>query len=169
MNVRKLNRAFDILLHKEKNVSKMTWIRTHKRGKTPAELRTCLGNNIYLLRFRKYDAEKHSFQRGSKRISSMQDKLETRGRRNTLMPPWGNQPLPRFFLLKYANQITQNMVWHLPMEISRITKFILQRGARVQATVLGRIIDVALLFKMNLMFFVLSPLQCPVAQWTTYW
>ena len=27
---------------------------------------------------------------------------------------------------------------HLPMEISRITKFILQRGARVQATVTGK-------------------------------
>ena len=30
------------------------------------------------------------------------------------------------------------MVAHLPMEISRITKFILQRGARVQATVTGK-------------------------------
>ena len=30
------------------------------------------------------------------------------------------------------------MVGHLPMEISRITKFILQRGARVQATVNGK-------------------------------
>ena len=32
----------------------------------------------------------------------------------------------------------QGVVGHLPMEISRITKFILQRGARVQTTVTGR-------------------------------
>ena len=32
----------------------------------------------------------------------------------------------------------QSVVGHLPMEISRITKFILQRGARVQATVTGK-------------------------------
>ena len=30
------------------------------------------------------------------------------------------------------------MLQHLPMEISGITKFILQRGARVQATVTGK-------------------------------
>ena len=30
------------------------------------------------------------------------------------------------------------MVGHLSMEISRITKFVLKRGARVQATVNGR-------------------------------
>ena len=54
---------------KKENVRKMTWIRTHKRRKTPTELKACLGNNIYLLRSRKYDAENHSFRRGSKRIS----------------------------------------------------------------------------------------------------
>ena len=32
----------------------------------------------------------------------------------------------------------QGVIGHLPMEISRITKFILQRGARVQTTVTGR-------------------------------
>ena len=32
----------------------------------------------------------------------------------------------------------QGVVGHLPMEISRITKFILQRSARVQTTVTGR-------------------------------
>ena len=47
-NVRKMNGAFDILLQKEKNVPKMTGIRNHKRSKTPTELKTCLGNNIYL-------------------------------------------------------------------------------------------------------------------------
>ena len=32
----------------------------------------------------------------------------------------------------------QSLVGHFPMEISRITKFILQRGARVQAVVTGK-------------------------------
>ena len=32
----------------------------------------------------------------------------------------------------------QSVVEHLPMEIARITKFILQRGATVQATVTGK-------------------------------
>ena len=78
-----MNRAFDILLQKQKNVRKMTQVRTHNLSRTPTELKTCLGNNIYLLRFGKYDIEKLSFQRGSKRISRLQDELETRGRRNT--------------------------------------------------------------------------------------
>ena len=43
------------------------------------------------------------------------------------------------FQLKYANQMTHKVWWGiLPMEVSRITKFILQRGARVQATVNGK-------------------------------
>ena len=41
-----------------------------------------------------------------------------------------------FFLLKYANQIS--LMRHLPKEISRITKFMLQMGARVQTTVTGK-------------------------------
>ena len=72
-NVRKMNEAFDILLQKEKNVRKMTWIRTHKRSKTLTELKACLGNSIYLFLFRKYDAEKHSFQDDSKIISRIKD------------------------------------------------------------------------------------------------
>ena len=96
-NVRKMSGTFDILLQKGKNVWKTTWFRTHKGSETPTELKSCLGNNIYLLRFQKYDAEKHSFQCHSKRISRIQDELETWGRRNTWMSPSGKQPLLCFF------------------------------------------------------------------------
>ena len=44
-----------------------------------------------------------------------------------------------FFSIKVCkSNNAQSVVGHLPMEISRITKFILQRGARVQATVTGK-------------------------------
>ena len=137
-SVRKMNGACDILLQKEKNVRKMTWIRTQKRNKTPAELKLCLGNNIYLLLFRKYDAEKHSFHRSSKRISRIKDELENPGRRNIWMSPWGKQPLRGFSLKVWKSKNAQSVVRHLPLDISKITKFILQRGAWVQATVTGK-------------------------------
>ena len=38
----------------------------------------------------------------------------------------------------YKSNNAQSVVGHLPMEISRITKFILQKGAGVQATVTGK-------------------------------
>ena len=43
------------------------------------------------------------------------------------------------FLLKYSNQNSPaEIVGHLPVEISRITKFIIDRGAQVAVKICGR-------------------------------
>ena len=58
----------------------------------------------------------------------------------------------------------QSVVGHLPMEISRITTLILQRDARVQATVTGKHYQRSPPFHGGLLrFIVLTPLQCLVA------
>ena len=49
-----------------------------------------------------------------------------------------NNPYDVFPIKVCKSNNAQNVVGHLPMEISRITKFIPQRGARVQATVSGK-------------------------------
>ena len=49
-----------------------------------------------------------------------------------------NNPYDVFSIKVCKSNNAQSVVGHLPMEISRITKFILQRGARVQATVNGK-------------------------------
>ena len=49
-----------------------------------------------------------------------------------------NNPYNVFSIKICQSNNAQSVVGHLPMEISRITKFILQRGARVQATVNGK-------------------------------
>ena len=49
-----------------------------------------------------------------------------------------NSPYDVFSIKVCKSNNSQSAVGHLPMEISRIIKFILQRGARVQATVIGR-------------------------------
>ena len=46
-----------------------------------------------------------------------------------------NNPYDVFSIKVCKSNNAQSVVGHLPMEISRITKFILQRGARLQATV----------------------------------
>ena len=45
---------------------------------------------------------------------------------------------PTMFFKVCKSNNAQSVVGHLPMEISRITRFILQRDARVQATVTGK-------------------------------
>ena len=54
------------------------------------------------------------------------------------MSPWGEQLLQCLSIKVCESNNVQSVVSHLPMEISRITKFILQRGARVQPTVTGK-------------------------------
>ena len=49
-----------------------------------------------------------------------------------------NNPYDVFSIKVCKSNNAQSVVGHLPMEISRITKFILQRGARVQTTVTGK-------------------------------
>ena len=74
-----------------------------------------------------------------------------------------NSPYNVFFIKVCKSNNAQSVVRHLPMEISRITKFILQRGARVQATITGKYYRCSPLIQMDLKFLVLSPLQCQVA------
>ena len=49
-----------------------------------------------------------------------------------------NNPYDVFSIKVCKSHNAQSMVGHLPLEMSRITKFIPQRGARVQATVTGK-------------------------------
>ena len=49
-----------------------------------------------------------------------------------------NNPYNVFSIKICQSNNAQSVVGHLPMEISRITKFIIQRGSRVQATVTGK-------------------------------
>ena len=49
-----------------------------------------------------------------------------------------NNPYDVFSIKVCKSNNAQGVVGHLPMEISRITKFTLQRGARVQAVVTGK-------------------------------
>ena len=49
-----------------------------------------------------------------------------------------NNPYYVFSIKVCKSNNAQSVVGHLPMEISRITKFMLQRGARVQAMVTGK-------------------------------
>ena len=49
-----------------------------------------------------------------------------------------NNPYDVFSIKVCKSNNAQSVVGHRPVEISRITKFILQRGARVQATVTGK-------------------------------
>ena len=49
-----------------------------------------------------------------------------------------NNPYDVFSIKVCKSNNAQSVVGHLPMEISRITKFILQKGAGVQATVTGK-------------------------------
>ena len=49
-----------------------------------------------------------------------------------------NNPYDVFSIKVCKSNNAQSVVGHLPMEISRITKFILQRDARAQATVTGK-------------------------------
>ena len=49
-----------------------------------------------------------------------------------------NNPYDVFSIKVCKSNNAQSVMEHLPMEISKIFKFILQRGARVQATVTGR-------------------------------
>ena len=49
-----------------------------------------------------------------------------------------NNPYDVFSIKVCKSNNVRSAVGHLPMEISRITKFILQRGARVQRMVIGK-------------------------------
>ena len=49
-----------------------------------------------------------------------------------------NNPCDVFSIKVCKSNNVRSAVGHLPMEISRITKFILQRGARVQRMVIGK-------------------------------
>ena len=49
-----------------------------------------------------------------------------------------NNPCNVFSIKVCKSNNVQTVVGHLPIEISKITKFILQRGARVEATVTGK-------------------------------
>ena len=133
-----MNGTFHIPLQKEKNVRKMPWIKTHKRSKTPTELKTCLGNNNYLLRFRNMTQKSIVFSAAVRGFHVY--KMSWKPEEGEILECLHEETTPTmFFLLKYANQITHKVWWGiLPMEVSRITKFILQRGARVQGTVTGK-------------------------------
>ena len=90
------------------------------------------------MRFRKYDAEKHSFQRGIKSISRIQVSCKPEEERIPECLHEENNPYDVFFIKVCKSNNAQSAVGHLLMEILRITKFILYRSAKVQATVTGK-------------------------------
>ena len=116
---------------KKKNVRKMTWIRTHKRSKTPTELKTCLEITLISCDFVNMTQKSLVFSatlRGF-HVYKMGWKPEEGEILECLHEESNSCNVFSIKVCKSNN--AQTVVGDLPIEISKITKFILQRGTRV--------------------------------------